>query len=129
MSSISVMGMTSAIFLAAVVATFWLVGKMNDASVVVTNGVVQGMPIPIKSRWLWLHQVWTMYAMTITASLAALALAFFRIAQQTSEADAKQVVLVFAFIAITGSIANLLTGISAFLAFVSILRHAEHSAS
>jgi hypothetical protein len=125
MSSISVMGMTSAIFLAGVVTTFWLVGKMNDASVVVTNGVVEGMPIPIKSRWLWLNQVWTMYAMMITASNAALALAFFRIAQQTSEADAKQVVLVFAFIAITGSIANLLTGISAFLAFVSILREAE----
>ena len=125
MSSISVMGMTSAIFLAAVATTFWLVGKMNDAGLVVHTGVVQGMPVPVKTRWLWLHQVWTMYALTITAAGAALALAFFRIAQHTAEADAKQVVLVFAFIAITGSVANLLTGISAFLAYVSVLREAE----
>ncbi|NNE20403.1 MAG: hypothetical protein HKN10_18205 [Myxococcales bacterium] len=125
MSSINVMGMTSAIFLGGVVTFLFLVGKMNDAGVVVTSGVIQGMPIPIKSRWLWLCQVWTMYSLVISASAAALALAFFRIAQQISEADAKQVVLVFAFITITGSVANLLTDISAFLAFVSILRNAE----
>lgn len=125
MSSISVMGMTSAIFVATVATVFWLVGKMNDAGLVVQTGVVHGLPIPIKSRWLWLNQVWTMYALMITASGAALALAFFRIAQHTAEADAKQVVLVFAFIAITGSVANLLTGASAFLAYASILREAE----
>ena len=96
-----------------------------DSDTVVHTGVVQGMPVPMKTRWLWLHQVWTMYAMTITASGAALALAFFRIAQHIAEADAKQVVLVFAFIAITGSVANLLTGISAFLAYASILREAK----
>jgi len=125
MSSINVIGMTSAIFLGAVVTIFWLVGKMNDAGLVVQTGVVQGMPIPIKSRWLWLYQVWTMYVLVITASAGALALAFFRIAERTSEADAKQVVLVFAFIAITGSVGNLLTGISAFINYVSVLREAE----
>lgn len=125
MSSINVIGMTSAIFLGAVVTIFWRVGKMNDAGLVVQTGVVQGMPIPIKSRWLWLYQVWTMYALVITASAGALALAFFRIAERTSEADAKQVVLVFAFIAITGSVGNLLTGISAFINYVSVLREAE----
>ena len=125
MSSINVMGMTFAIFLAAVATFFWLVGKMNDAGVVVQTGVVQGMPIPIKMRWLWLNQVWTMCALVITASAGALALAFFRIAERTSEADAKQVVLVFAFIAITGSVGNLLTGISAFINYVSVLREAE----
>ena len=94
MSSISVMGMTSAIFLAGVATCFWLVGKMNEAGVVVQTGVVQGMPISIKSRWLWLNQVWAMYALMITASTAALALAFFRIAERTADADATQVVRV-----------------------------------
>ena len=125
MSSINVIGMTSAIFLGLVVTMFWLVGKMNDAGLAVQTGVVQGMPIPIKMRWLWLTQVWTMYALVITAATAALALAFFRIAQHTSESDAKQVVLVFAFISLTGSVGNLLTGISAFVAYVATLREAE----
>ncbi|NNE20398.1 MAG: hypothetical protein HKN10_18180 [Myxococcales bacterium] len=61
----------------------------------------------------------------ITAVVVALTLAFFRIAERTSEPDAKQVLLVFAFIAITGSVANLLTGISAFFAYVSVLREAK----
>ena len=124
MSSISVIGMTSAIFVATVATVFWLVGKMNDAGLVVQTGVVHGLPIPMKVRWLWLYQVWTMYALMITASTAALALAFFRIAEQHGS-PTQSSVLVFTFIAITGSVANLLTGISAFLAYASILREAN----
>ena len=125
MDSISVIGLTSAIFIATCVAFLWAVGKMNDVAAVVQLGVIQGMPIPIKSRWLWLHQVWTMYALAITASTAVVGFAMFRIAQHATEADVKGIAYMYAFTLFVGSLGNLATGISAFVLYVSVLREAE----
>jgi hypothetical protein len=125
MSSISVMGLTSAIFISELVAGFWLVGKMNDEGVIVYTGVVQGMPIPTKERWLRLYQAWTMYALAITTSAAAVGFAIFHIAQHAADADAKSVAYLYAFILFVGSFGNLVTGISAFLSYASVVRQAE----
>ncbi len=125
MSSISVMGLTSTLFIAAFVAILWLVGKANDLGVVVEIGAIQGIPISTKSRWLFLYQAWAMYALAITASSGAIGFAVLRIGQRATEADARSVAYLYAFILFMCSFGNLLTSISAFVAHYAAIRQAE----
>jgi len=126
MSSINVMiGLTSGIFLPSFVILYWLVGKTNEAGVEVHAGVVKGHSIPTKLRWIWLYQVWMGYTLGLMVLPLALGFVVLLIARSVTEADARVVGYMYAFIFFVTAVAALLSGISGFVTYASRLRQAE----
>jgi len=118
-------GLTSGVFLPSFVVFFWLVGKTNEAGIEVLAGVVHGRSIPIKTRWIWLYQVWMGYTLALVVLPFATGFALLQIAERAAEADARLLGYMYAYIFLATCFVELLAGISGFVVYASRLRQAE----
>ncbi|MEM7436833.1 MAG: hypothetical protein AAF436_16895 [Myxococcota bacterium] len=126
MSTISVFGLASGIFVVGFVATIWLSGKMNDAAVEVFTGVIQGFTVPIKNRWIWLYQVYVSFGVGLVTFSFALGLAEFQLSKMLASEGLRAVVYLYAFVFFVVAAAALLMGVvSGFISLAAQLRREQ----
>jgi len=125
MSSFQAIGLASAIFIPAAFFVYYLAEKANDAAIGIYTGVVKGISIPAKQRWIWLYQVYVTYALGIVVVSLVVALALFQIAEGTADSGASMVGYAYAFVLAVGALGTLLSAFSGFLALASHIKSVE----
>jgi len=125
MSSFHAIGLTSAIFIPTAFFVYYVAAKANDAAIGIYAGVVEGVSIPAKQRWIWLYQVYVTYALGIVVVSLAVALALFQVAQSAADSSAQMVGYTYAFVLAIGALGTVLNAFSGFLALASHIKSVE----
>jgi hypothetical protein len=125
MSSFQAIGLASAIFIPTVFFFYYLAAKANDAAIEIYTGVVKGVSVPAKQRWIWLYQVYVAYALGIVVVSLVVALALFQVAEGTTDSGASMVGYAYAFVLAIGALGTLFNALLGLLALASHLKSVE----
>jgi hypothetical protein len=129
MSSFQAIGLSSAIFIPTAFFVYYLAAKANHAAIEIYTGVIKGVSIPAKQRWIWLYQVYVNYALGIVVGSLVVALALYQVGESATDSGARMVAYVYAFVLATGSVATFLNAASGFLALASHIKSVEREQS
>lgn len=119
MSSIYVIAMSTAIFMGWIALYYHLTEKTNAAGHEVFAGLVQGVVISPRYRWVMLLQIWLPHALGIVVSSLFIGFAQFQIAKSTTDLNAEIVAEVYAILMFATSGVTLLFAIGTFSMFAS----------
>ena len=125
MSSSTALALIIASTLAGLYCFQYISNLANEVAAEVITGVVRGNPVPTKWRWLMLHQQWVPYAASAMACGAAVAAVNVTIADHATDAGVKPLAYLIAFLGAVAALGWVLTGVSEFIYFRSVLRQAE----
>jgi hypothetical protein len=114
-----------ALLIPASFSMYYIVNSMNDKTLQITTGVVQGVPIPWVSRWGTLMQVQVPATGFAGAFALLMALVFFAIGDQVGDADIRSLARLCAWVYSGASASFLVLGPVAFVGIASRLRKAE----
>lgn len=117
MSSFHVIGLTSAMFIPTFAIFFHHVRTTNGIGAGVGSGVVEGVSISPSYRRIILYQEWVPSAVGLMALPLAVGVAVFQIAQKATEADARMVGYLYAFLLFVASLGAFLTAAAVFFVY------------
>jgi hypothetical protein len=104
---------------------FYISKMTNDVGIEVSTGVMQGIPVSIKARWIILHQTWVGYVLGIVAVGVMVTAVNVQIAAHAPDAAIRTVAYLTAFFGAAAAFVWVLAAISGFIHFRSVLRQAE----
>jgi hypothetical protein len=125
MSNFQAIGLASAIFLPTVFFFYYVASKANDSAIEIYTGVVKGVSIAPKQRWIWLYQVYVAYALGIVVVSLVVALALFQVAENAVDSGAQMVGYAYAFLLAMGALGTFLNAASGFVALASHIKSVE----
>jgi hypothetical protein len=125
MSDLNAIGMILALMLAGTFVTFYATKWIHVRSDAITTGIVRGVPISTKERWMKLFHDWLPMAFGIAIVDLILAVGFLEIAKGFTDEGIRLVAWLSAAAAGFSSVFWFILGVSYFANCVSILRQAE----
>lgn len=128
MSTTTAIALITANFIPGMFMYFHLSKRADDVGAMVTTGVVDGTPVPLKYRWVILNQSYSGYVFGAVACAIFLVLTNLRIAAEVSNADTARLAYVAAVVGGTGAVAWLAYFFTEYTLYRSFLRDAEATA-
>ena len=125
MSDLATIALILGLFLLALVVGAFLCRVMYKRCDDILSGVVNGVPIPITSRWLFFIQDYVGVSSGVTMVGGVSAFGFVAMAEAASASNARTLAYVCAFIGAGYFFFNLLLGAIWMKHFASVLRKAE----
>ena len=104
---------------------FYISKMTNDVGNEIFTGVIRGIPISIKARWIILHQTWVGYVLGIVGVGVMIAAVNVQIAAHAPDAAIQTVAYLTAFFGAVAAFVWVLAAISGFIHYRSVLREAE----
>jgi hypothetical protein len=105
---------------------FFYSSKMaTDAGNEVLTGVIRGMPISTKVRWLFLHQKYVGYVLGTVSVGILMAAVNVQIAAHAPDAAIRTVAYLAAFVSAAAASISALSSFAGFIYYRSVLRQAE----
>jgi hypothetical protein len=114
-----------AVIIAVFVATYWASTVINSRGDEISSGVVKGIPVPEKARWLMLFTQFLTFYLFLVGFLMIISLGLWELAQRLEEPGVSLLGYMGAYLAATGAVMWLLLGTSWFLYHLSVLRQAQ----
>lgn len=124
MSNLNAVGLILSLLIAGTFVTFYATKWIHVRSDAITTGLVQGVQIPRKERWMKLFHDWLPMAFGIAVFELVLAIGFLEIAENLTDEGARLVAWLSAAGAGFACVFWFVLGISYFANCVSILREA-----
>lgn len=125
MSELATIALILGLFLLALAVGTFLCRVMYKRCDDILSGVVNGVPIPMTSRWLFFIQDYVGVSSGVTIVGGVSAFGFVAMAEAASDSSAQSLAYVCAFIAAGYFFFNLLLGAIWMRHFASVLREAE----
>ena len=125
MSELAPIALILALFIAGTFVTYYATRWVHIRSDAITTGIVRGVPISTKERWMKLFHDWLPMAFGISMVNLILAVGFLEIAGRSTDDGAKLIAWLAAAASGFSCVFWLILGISYFANCVSILRQAE----
>jgi hypothetical protein len=117
MSSLQVIGLTTAIFIPAFAIFFRHADRTNDMGTKVYTGIAEGLRMSAEERRILLYQGWVPTYLGLITFPGAVGYAIYEVAQSATESGAKLVALIYAFLFFIAFLGVLLTGAAAFVVY------------
>jgi len=125
MSDSTAIALIIASFFPGAFVIFYSSKMTNDVGIEILTGVIRGIPISIKARWLILHQTWVGYVLGMVGCGVMIAVLNVQIAAHATDAGIQTVAYMTAFFGAFAAIAWVIGAVSGFIHFRSVLRQAE----
>jgi len=104
---------------------FWMSKLANDVGAEIVAGVIRGNPMPTKQRWLVFYQTWLGYVSGTVGACVLAAAVNVQIAAHVTDTGVETVAYLAAFFFALIAFSWLLSGVSEFIYYRSVLRQAE----
>jgi hypothetical protein len=114
-----------AVIIAVFFATYWASTVINSRGDEISSGVVKGIPVPKKARWLMLFTQFLTFYLFLVGFLTIISFGLWELAQGLEEPGVSFLGYMGAYLAATGAVMWLLLGTSWFLYHLSVVRQAE----
>jgi hypothetical protein len=125
MSNTAALALVVASFFPGAFLVFYMSKMANDVGNELVAGVIRGNPMPIKHRWLVLYQTWLGYVSGTVGACVLAAAVNVQIAAHVVETGVETVAYLAAFFFALIAISWLLSGVSEYLYYRSVLSEAE----
>jgi hypothetical protein len=125
MSDSTAFALIIANFLASFLCFLWASKLAGDTAGVVETGVLHGIPLSAKGRWVLLYSSWVGYVLIAICAALLAALVSVGIAAHTADKYVRVASYVHAVIATVGAFAWMADGVSEFIHYRSVVRQAE----
>jgi len=127
MSNVNAIGVIAAIFVSGGFLIMYVLKAQNEAGHEILTGVIRGLSVSTKDRWLMLFQTWIPRAALVLAFQFFFVMTFMTIARDTNDAGVRWLAYAGAAFTSLGFFGQLLFSISTFVRYSSTLRQAERS--
>jgi amino acid transporter len=114
-----------AVIIAGFVATIWVSTVINSRGDEISSGVVKGIPVPAKARWLMLFTQFLTFYLFLVGFLMIIGLGLWELAQGVEEPAVSLLGYMGAYLSATGAVMWLLLGTSWFIHHLSVVRQAK----
>jgi hypothetical protein len=125
MSNLNAIGLIAAIFVSGGFLVVHVVKAQNDAAYEIRTGVIRGVPVSTRERWIVLYQTWFGRVTLVLGFDFFLTITLMTIAADVGDSGAKAVAYIAAGMAGIHFVGHLLFSVSAFIGYSSMLRQAE----
>jgi predicted secreted protein len=125
MSDSTTIALIIASFFPGTFAIFYISKMTNDVGNEIVTGVIRGIPISTKARWLVLHQTWVGYVLGAVGCGVMIAALNVQIAAHATDAGIQTLAYMAAFFGAFAAIIWVLGAVSGFIYYRSVLRQAE----
>jgi len=125
MSSQTTLLLILAVIIAVFVATYWASTVINSRGDEISLGVVKGISVSPKARWLMLFTQFLTFYLFLVGFLMIIGFGLWELAQGIEERAVSLVGYMGAYLAASGAVMWLLLGTSWFLYHLSVVRQAE----
>jgi len=125
MSDLTTIILMLAVFVFASLAAIFFLGRMHKRCDNILTGVVDGVPVSLRSRWLYLWHDYLGVSFALTFLLGVMAAGFVSVSEAVGDSSARNLAYLCAAVSGWGFVFNLVLGFLWVANLVSVLRQAE----
>jgi hypothetical protein len=125
MSNLNAIGLLGGLVIAGTFVVVWGASKAREVAADIVTGVVHGVPVPMKYRWLSLYNVWVGYMTAVVLLALILGLVAWQIGANVSDANVRLLAYLCAAYGGTAFIGAFIRSVSQFVFHRALLRESE----
>jgi len=127
MSNLNAIGLLAMIIISGTFVAVYATSKAREVAADIVTGVVHGVPVSMKHRWLSLYNVWMGYVTAVVLLILILGLAAWQIGANVSDANVRLLAYLCAAYGGAGFIGAFIRSVSQFVYHRGLLLEAEGS--